>query len=73
MSETTPNPFECARRRSGINVLLKPEDVMDVSERIDWAQAERVLDEHGAMIAAQMIATGKEVAAQIIREQGGRT
>lgn len=66
-----PNPFHCARRVPGVSVLLKPEDVMNASETTSRAQAERLLEENGTTIAAQMLAAGLEAAVTILREEGG--
>lgn len=68
-----PNPFECARRVVGVNVQLRPEDVMNVWGMISRAEAERLLDEHGAEIAAQMLAAGIDAAVTIMRAKGGGT
>ncbi|MGB7158989.1 MAG: hypothetical protein WBD40_13030 [Tepidisphaeraceae bacterium] len=68
-----PNPFECARRVGGVNVQLKPEDVMNVWGMISGAEAERLLDEHGTEIAAQMLAAGIDAAVTIMRAKGGST
>jgi len=72
--QNLPNPFECARRIHGVSVLLKPEDVMDIGTGpvLSRVEAERLLDEHGPTIAAQMLVAGINAAAHIISEQGGR-
>ena len=73
--QNLPNPFECARRIHGVSVLLKPEDVMDTGTGpvLSRAEAERLLDEHGSTIAAQMLVAGINAAVDIISEQGGRS
>ena len=73
--QNLPNPFECARRIHGVSVLLKPEDVMGsgAGQVLSRAEAERLLDEHGPAIAAQMLVAGIDAAASILSEQGGRS
>jgi hypothetical protein len=65
-----PNPFECARRIVGVNVLLKPQDIIDVWHSLSLEQAERLIDMHGSTIAAQMLAAGINAAVQIIQQEG---
>lgn len=70
MSEANlPNPFECARRVVGVNVMLKPEDIMRVWS-ITRNQAERLLDVHAPSIAAQMLAAGMDAVVEIIKQEG---
>jgi hypothetical protein len=71
MSESNlPNPFECARRIIGVNVMLKPQDIVDVWHSLTLDQAERLLDVHGCGIAAQMLAAGMSAAVEIIKRDG---
>jgi hypothetical protein len=65
-----PNPFECARRIIGVNVMLKPQDIVDVWHSLSLEQAERLLDVHGSGIAAQMFAAGMNAAVEIIKRDG---
>ncbi len=72
MSESElPNPFECARRIIGVNVMLRPDDITDVWGSLSKQQAETLLDQHASSIAAQMLTAGISAAVQIIRQEGG--
>ncbi len=63
MSDTNlPNPFECARRIVGVNVLLQPQDIISVWHSLSLEQAERLIDIHGSTIAVQMLAAGIDAA-----------
>jgi hypothetical protein len=72
MSESElPNPFECARRVIGVNVILRPDDITDVWGSLSKQQAEKLLDQHASSIAAQMLTAGISAAVQIMRQEGG--
>jgi hypothetical protein len=70
MSELKPpNPFECAKRIIGVNVMLKPDDVVHAWPSITLADAEYLLDHHASSIAAQMLNAGIRAAVEIIKQQ----
>jgi hypothetical protein len=71
MSDTNlPNPFDCARRIVGVNVLLKPQDIINVWHSLSLEQAERLFDIHGSAIAAQMLVAGIDAVVQIVKQEG---
>jgi hypothetical protein len=71
MSELKPpNPFECAKRIIGINVTLKPDDIVHARPSITLADAEYLLNHHASFIAAQMLSAGLRAAVEIIKQQG---
>jgi hypothetical protein len=63
-----PNPFECAKRVVGVNVVLKPDDIVRASPKVSIADAEELLNRYGARIAAEMLNTGIRTALNIIKE-----
>jgi hypothetical protein len=65
-----PNPFQCARRIVGVNVMLKPSDIIDVSPSLTVAEAEYLLERHGSAIAGQMLTAGINAVAEIIKHEG---
>jgi len=70
MSESKPpNPFECACRLVGVTVTLAQSDITDVWHSLSSEQAARLLDTHGAEIAAQMLVAGVEAAVEIIKRE----
>ncbi len=68
-NQPVPNPFECARRVVGINVLLKPEDIM-CDPSITRQQAEQLLDRHASSIALRMLDAGRGAAVEIAKQEG---
>ena len=71
MSELKPpNPIECARRIIGVNVMLKPDDIVLAWPSIILADAEYLLDHHASSIAAEMLSAGLSAAVEIIKQQG---
>jgi hypothetical protein len=71
MSESkAPNPFECAKRLIGMNVVLKAADIVHAHPGVSLAGAERVLDRHASVIAAQMLRAGICAAVEIITREG---
>ena len=67
--QPVPNPFTSARRIVGINVLLKPEDIMAIWS-ITSEQAELLINRHSSSIAVQMFAAGQKAVEQIIQQEG---
>lgn len=65
-----PNPFECAKRIAGINVVLKPDDIHHTQPGVSLADAKQVLDRHASAIAAQMLKAGICAAVEIITREG---
>ena len=71
MSESNlPNPFESARRVSGVNVRLRPEDLVSAMPSIGIDTADRLLDRHGGTLAAVMLNAGIEAGIEIIKQEG---
>jgi hypothetical protein len=62
-----PNPFECARRIIGVNVMLKPDDIVQTG--VTLGDAERWLDDCASIIAAEMLSAGIRAAVEIIKQQ----
>ena len=65
-----PNPFECAKRIVGVNVMLKPDDIVHACPSFSLADAEYLLDHHVSFIATQMLSAGLRAAVEIIKQQG---
>jgi UTP-glucose-1-phosphate uridylyltransferase len=65
-----PNPFECAKRIVGVNVMLKPDDIVHACPSVSLATAELFLDMHASIIAVQMLSAGLSAAVEIIKQQG---
>jgi hypothetical protein len=65
-----PNPFECAKRVVGVNVMLKPDDIVHACPSFSLADAEYLLNHHVSFIAAQMLSAGLRAAVEIIKQQG---
>ncbi len=71
MSEPNlPNPFEFAKRVSGIHVRLRPEDLVTAMPSIGIEVVGRVLDRHGGTLAALMLNAGIEAGIEIIKQEG---
>ena len=71
MSEPNlPNPFESAKRVSGVHVRLRPEDLMNAVPALRPETVQRLLDRHGGTIAAAMLNAGIEAAIEISKQEG---
>jgi len=74
MSEPNlPNPFESAKRVSGVHVRLRPEDLMNAVPGLRIETVQRLLDRHGGTIAAAMLNAGIEAAIEISKQEGARS
>lgn len=74
MSEpTVPDPFKSAQRLAGINVHLRPEDIMTALPDMRRETAQRLMDRHGGTLAAAMLGAGITAAIEIMRQEGGGT
>ncbi|MBA3777085.1 MAG: hypothetical protein H0X11_11700 [Betaproteobacteria bacterium] len=72
MSESNlPNPFETAKRVSGVSVRLRPEDLTHAMPGVGMEIVERLLNRHGGTLAAVMLSAGIEAAIEIIHQEGG--
>ena len=65
-----PNPFESARRRAALSVMLQAADLIDAWPSLTAAQAQRILDNNGSAIAVRMLAAGIETAIAIVKQEG---
>jgi len=62
------NPFEAAKRRSGVHVTLDIHDVQ--AERPEWdeARAQVFLERHAAMIAQSMLIAGSQIVRELLED-----
>ena len=65
-----PNPFHSALRLKGLNVWLRPDDLLSIRRGLTPDAADKLLQHHGSTIAACMISAGIDAARRII-ESGG--
>jgi hypothetical protein len=74
MSENhLPDPFQSAKRISGIHVHLRPADLVTSHAATDMEAAKRLLDRHGGTLAAAMLSAALNAAIEITREEGGES
>jgi hypothetical protein len=74
MSENhLPDPFQSAKRISGIHVHLRPEDLVTSHAATDINAATRLLNRHGGTVAAAMLSAGIKSAIEIAQQEGGES
>ena len=66
-----PNPFDAAKRQSGVYARLRPDDIAHACPGVTRERVHRLLDRHGGTLAAAMLAAGIEAAVEIMHQEGG--
>lgn len=62
------NPFEAAKRRSGVHVSLDVHDVQAVRPEWEDGRAGAFLERHAAVIAQAMLIAGTQVIRDLLEE-----
>lgn len=62
------NPFEAAKRRSGVHVSLDVHDVRAVRPEWDEGRARVFLERYAAVIAQAMLIAGSQVIRELLEE-----
>jgi hypothetical protein len=60
------NPFEAAKRRSGVHVSLDVHDVQAIRPDVGEARARAFLDIHAPVIAQAMLIAGRQVLSELL-------
>ena len=63
------NPFEAARRRSGVHVSINVHDVQAIRSDIGEARAAALLEMHKTMIATAMLMVGREMLRELLEQR----